>query len=250
MPNPGTVRLKPKPFFNEIKSPDEKRKFFLESAKNFCETLIWTQQQEYLVQTHITQCNFDKGFFSAWVPNKFNLKAFTDFLSAKKTDELFFSVSHEHANLFFKSKLLSADTHGFHFVFPEKLFKAQRRKDFRLPIPLDYSVKAEFPDPGAPNERISRRVFDISAGGISFMVPLAERDLYEPSSKIKNMTFKIRGRLILVDIEVRYATPVKDDSSHPQAKIGVQFRQIDAADIKFIVKYVEEEGRKYVSRHI
>lgn len=227
-------------------SRDEGRTLLKESVRQFSSCVVWTKDQKVVVNTHLASANDIDDKLTVWVPKEHDLAALSAAL-AQAPENSYFSVSTSRANVLFRAKFLGVDGESLLFAFPQEMFKIQRRKSFRLPIPDGYVVKVDFRDPVLPAHRLSRRVFDISAGGLSFLTPLDEEPMFRQGTKLVAMTFKLKGRDLAVEAEIRHSREVKT-AKVPTLKVGCEFTQIRPGDSQYIAAYVFEESRKYLSK--
>ena len=243
---------KPKPprEFEPIEDRDEALRLLREGARTASTAMIWTTDQEQVVNTMLNHYSAEDKSVYFWVPKELDPREFMDALAKKKNPECFFSVSLLHANIFFRTRLIGVGSIGLQFALPEKIFKVQRRKDLRIPIPDGYAMKAEFDDPHYKDERIVRKVIDISAGGTAIMVSENEEPIYQPGVILRGFTFTVRGRKIVVDVEVRHLRKLTKYPKNKATKVGVQFMNIRPGDAQHIAGYVFEECRKYFTRFL
>ena len=209
--------------------------------------MIWTKEQKHVINTQLLVFHEQEKILCAAIPPETDPDWFKDQLNALGSQDCFFSVSLSRANIFFKARYAGHDTGGLRFEEPTAIYKVQRRKDMRLLIPFGRVIRVEIPDPTFPDQRISKKIFDISAGGLSFIVTDNETPLFPASSILKNMYFSIGSRKITVDAEVRHLRPQPSDSANPGHKVGVLFTRISAGDQQWISAFVFEESRKVIS---
>lgn len=234
--------------FQPVEDPAEARKFLREGAKTFASAMIWSKEQKYVLHSHLNVYAESEQILYAWIPKDIDPAQLMDQLIEVGSKECYFSVSLSRANLFFKATYLDFDEGGFKFRAPTQVFKVQRRKDMRFPIPDGIVLRAEIQDPLFPDQLLSKKIIDISASGLAFNVTEAEASIFPTGLTLKNVTFTIRGRKILVDAEVRHARAQPVDSRISGFKVGILFKHLREADSQWIASYVFEEGRKYFSK--
>ena len=191
----------------------------------------------------------EKSFY-AWIPKNFDPSRFMEEFVAKGMTECFFSVSLSRANIFFKAPFKGYDDGGLRFDLPEKVFKVQRRKDMRFPIQDGHVLRIQIPDPLIPENMLSKKVHDISASGLAFLVPEEEVPLFQIGTLLKGVTFSIQSRKITVDAEVRHLREMPKNSVKSGFKVGIQFKNILPPDSHCIASYVFEESRKFFTKFI
>ena len=209
--------------------------------------MVWTKEQKHVINTQLSVLHEDEKILYVSIPAETDPAAFMAQLETLGSHDCFFSVSLTRANIFFKSKCLGFDDGGFRFQAPTALFKVQRRKDMRLLIPFGRTIRVEMPDPTFPDQKLSKKIFDISAGGLSFIVTDNETPLFHAGAMLKNMFFSIGSRKITVDGEVRHIRAQAADSANPGHKVGVLFTRISPGDAQWIAAFVFEESRKILS---
>jgi hypothetical protein len=228
----------------------EARKFLKEGAKTLASCMIWTKDQKHVINTHLSGLSDADLALFVWIPTDFDPKALVDTLAADGSSECFFSVSLQRANVFFKTPLLGYDEQGFKFRVPEQLYKVQRRKDLRFPIPEGYVLKVEFQDPLFPETRLVKKVLDISASGMAIWIADSEEAMFHPGMIIHKVSFTVRSKRITCDAEVRHIKLMALESKTPGVKMGVLFRNLKQVDAQVIATYVFEESRKFFSKFI
>lgn len=226
-------------------SPEEGKSLLKEAIRQICSTVVWTKDQKIVVNTHLGAANELDEKLTVWVPREHELRSLDTELR-KSPEQCYFSISLTRANILFRSSYQGSDGQALTFQYPQEIFKIQRRKNFRLPIPDGYVVKVEFTDPILPSHRLSRRVHDISAGGLSFVTPLDEEPLFRAGTKLTATAFKLKGKDIQAECEVRHTRELKG-SKTPSLKVGCEFTQIRPGDSQHIAAYVFEESRKYLT---
>ncbi|MCM2277630.1 MAG: PilZ domain-containing protein [Oligoflexia bacterium] len=229
---------------------EEIYQFLEEGARTFASAIIWTKDQEQVVNTQFTAIEVKNQTFLTWIPKGFDSAKFEEILGRQGSRDCYFSVSLSRANMFFHCQYIGIENNALKFHTPGKAFKVQRRKDLRFMIPDGYVLKVEFQDPLFPENRIEKKAWDLSAGGCGFIVPHEEEVLYQPGLLLKNFTFTIRGKRISTDAEVRHAKPLKEGTRPECSKVGVIFKSLRAMESQAIASYVFEESRKFFTRFI
>lgn len=247
------------------------RNLILEGVKSFASCTIWTRNQEHLLRTYLSSFDETTGKIHAWIPKEFDVSKFIHDVKIKPiqesrlsdpsdmpTPDCYFSVSLATANIFFKALFDGVDGEGLRFFAPTNVYKVQRRKDFRMPIPDGYAVIAEFNDPIFEERRLKKKIMDVSAGGLAFIVEEDEAPMFTIGMMIPNIEFKIKSRKIVATGEVRHMRTIAPQGTATAGaksrlkgvKVGVQFKHIAERDIQFIAAYVFEESRKYFTKLI
>lgn len=219
-----------------------------EGAKIIAPTLVWTMDQGYQFTTHITQLSAVEKAIFCWTPKEFDLERFMNDLVAKKNNDCFFSITLPRATVFFKSTFIEHGNSQLKFSVPLKVFKVQRRQNLRHHLLKDPKAWAEHPDPLFPEKVMKRKIFDISAGGLSFIVVSQDAPLYPAGLLIENFKFTLQGRDITSTVEVRHVKPLTGAQKDMGTKVGISFKRISTTDSEFIAAFVFEESRKMFSK--
>ncbi|MEK6706185.1 MAG: PilZ domain-containing protein [Bdellovibrionota bacterium] len=128
------------------------------------------------------------------------------------------------------------DQQHFTFTLPTCVFKLQRRGAARYSIPNAYEIYVRFKN--NQNKPLKKRLIDVSQRGLSFMVESKqEAAVYKRGMFIRRLEFRIMGREIVTDVEVRniIGSTAKAIGS---ARIGVDFARISKTDADYIESYV------------
>jgi len=223
---------------------------FEEGGRSFSSAIFWTPDQQHVVRSHMTSFSSDKDTFQVWKPADFNPVSFAAHLAQTKNHSCLFSISLAASTIFFKALFAGTDDVNIHFQLPEKIFKVQRRKFPRFQIPMGYVLKIHFETPFNEGKVTTQKVWDLSAGGLSFCVNSEEQGLFDPGQLLKEMKFVLQTKTICVEAEIRHKALIQDGPKKGQYKIGVLFKTISKSDIQLITDHVSEESRKYYSRFI
>ncbi|MGZ3699028.1 MAG: flagellar brake protein [Bdellovibrionota bacterium] len=227
-------------------------KLLREGGKTLASAMIWTKNQATVINTHLTLFDDSEKILKAWVPTGTDPASLIFALKASGSNDCFFSVSLSRANIFFRAPMkgVEEDTSSVVFGLPDKVFKVQRRKDMRFPIPDGWVLKIKFQDPLFSERTVERKVLDISASGLAFIVTDADAAMYQVGMVLKDLTFTVRARTIVAEAEIRHTQTLPSGSKNPGVKIGILFKNLKPADSNHIAQYVFEESRKFYSRFI
>jgi hypothetical protein len=236
--------------FEPVENLTEGLGMIREGAKTLASAMIWTKNQEHVINTHVSVFSDAGQCFYCWTPKGFDSRKFIDELKKLGEKECFFSISLLRANVFFKAQFLGVDHAGLQFKLPGKVFKVQRRKDLRLPIPDSFTIKVDFNDPLTPDTRTTKKVLDISASGLAFVIDADEVPMYPTGLVLKDLTFTVRNKTIKTGAEIRHSRALRPDGRHKGHAVGVLFKDIRPGESQHIAGFVFEESRKYFSRFI
>jgi c-di-GMP-binding flagellar brake protein YcgR len=237
--------------FQLISHPGEAESHFSEAIRTRAAATVWNKDQKFRFTAHlfplIRQNIADPANFQLATPFDFNTERLAKQMDQDKDRNLFLNVALSRANIFFKTPMLESRSDLLILKNPEKIFKVQRRKDMRLRIRDGYIVKVEFTDPINPKDIMNQKMFDLSAGGCSFAVAIDEVPIFVEGLVLKKFTFQIANRKIELDAEVKNKRPSSKNGYH---YVGVQFKNVRAADTHHIAKYVFDENLKFLSRFL
>lgn len=204
---------------------------------------LWTKNQDFLLETRLTTVKDD--IIYTWFSSPDTIQQLEKSIAKVGSPECFFNMQLKRASVFFKTIYAGSDHESLKFLFPQKIYKVQRRKDFRMPIRPGHVLYVDFDDPLAPGSRLKYKLIDLSAGGISFGVPPQEEALFEVGGKLRNLDITIKGVPVSVDGIIRHKKAIQSLFEKELFKIGVQFSRVSPRDEDRIAAYVLEEGRKY-----
>lgn len=234
--------------FQLIDRPEELVAIINEFLGGTASAMIWTKEQENSFHALISSVSPTQGVLYVFAPADFRHQEFSKH-AAETNGECFFSVSLSTANVFFKTKYLRYEDTGLIFQFPKQIFKAQRRKEMRFSAPSDAMVF--FEDPLNPGQPLKKRLLDVSAGGVAFVVSETDSALFFTGLKLRDIVFTIEGRTIKVkEAEVRHSMPMPADSPLHGFKIGTQFGSVDEDDLLWIRNYAFEQNKKAFTKQV
>ena len=236
--------------FQPVNDPAEARKLLKEGSRTLASVMIWSKEQKFVIHTQLSVFHEQEKILYASIPAETNPDAFMEQLNTVGSQDCFFSVSLIRANILFRAKCLGYDDGGLRFETPATVFKVQRRKDMRLFVPFGRVIRVEILDPCFPEQKLSKKIFDISAGGLSFIANETEALLFHAGAMLKGISFGIGSRKLTVDAEVRHLRPQPLDSAQPGHKVGVIFTRISPGDQQWIAAFVFEESRKIMANFL
>jgi hypothetical protein len=236
--------------FEPVTDLAEALKMVKEGAKTLSSVMIWTKNQEQVINSHMGVYSDAGQCFYCFKPKEINPAQFMDALAKSGEKECFFSVSLLRANIFFKAQFMGFDAAGLQFKLPTKVYKVQRRKDLRFPVPDGMLIKVDFKDPLDPETVLSKKILDISASGLAFLVLDDEAPVFVPGLTLNELSFTVRNKKITIPAEIRHAKKLGADARSKGFSIGVFFKDIRPGDAQHIAAFVFEESRKYFSRFI
>jgi hypothetical protein len=166
-----------------------------------------------------------------------NLVAGSDKLNLYLPDDL----------VLFQSNIKSCDENGdITISVPEMIAQIDRRKHLRLFVENDIDVKVNFnkeiQGQRILNQNFNKKCFDVSAGGLSFLISKIESKFFENGDKVSGITLnvgerktKISGNVVnILDIE-----PDEQNGLHYKCKkICIRYENVTLQQKKVINDYV------------
>lgn len=209
---------------------------------------IWTRGQEILLKSRLSHWSDAENILYSRVPEDASSPTLDSVLGDSEYRECFINISLQHSSLFCRVQYLGKDKGGLRFATPETVFKVQRRQHQRVPIHDAMGLQVEYNDPMSPGQWISRKVVDLSRGGLSFFASAEEAAGIQLGQRWKNVALSVDGRKITVNTEVRHKKAMTGAAQTAGFKIGLSFSGISVSDADHIADYVEGETRKYFSK--
>jgi hypothetical protein len=233
--------------FIPIREPKETLALLREAADTQASAILWTKDQDWLCRARIERASSDE-LQVRLDGNSVDYARFLESLKTQNTNAVLFSLSLSKANIFFKAEFDSATNGALCFRGPEEIYKVQRRKNFRFPIPDGYVVHLDFRNPLDQDTHSRRKVVDLSAGGLSFFVPETDALILQEGMRLRQAEFKLSGRRITCDLEIRHLKPYRVRGKATGIRVGASFVGIREEFSTWIAAYVLEESRKFFSR--
>lgn len=240
--------------FEPITDAGQAQRLLREAGKTFASLMLWTKDQEIVVHSQIALVSETDQLITVACPKGFNPRSLLEFMATSGQTQCYFSVSLQRASVFFRAKFNGASDTGLSFVFPETVYKVQRRSDLRFPIPYGHVLKIDMQDPLYPEKTVTWMASDISARGCAIVIPDGESATYPIGLTLKNLRFAIQGRRIEVPgAEVRHKQILSPTTSTLTGKtsgvrLGLLFKRIRETDSQHIAAYVFEESRRFFTQ--
>lgn len=243
--NPGRGGLSRE--FVPVREQKESLTLLREAEQSQVSAILWTKDQDWLCRGRIESADLESMRVCLESEGDAHLR-FIESLKQQGSGTVLFSLSLSRANIFFKAEFVSVSEGALRFQAPQEIYKVQRRKDFRFPIPDGHVLHLEFRNPLDLETVSKRKVIDLSAGGLSFFVPESDAQILKIGMKLMHAEFKVSGRRIVCDLEVRHLKPHRIPGKPPGVRVGVYFVGMREEQSTWIAAYVLEESRKYLSR--
>lgn len=161
-----------------------------------------------------------------------------------------FNIRLHRAAFFFKTSFVQALKQTiFSFEFPQSLFKLQRRKSVRLPLPQEKPLWISFHLPSLPTLFLKKRLLDLSDGGCSFLVEQGQEKHYHIGDRLQSVVFQVKDRSFRCEAEVRHCQPLTTAPPF-RFKIGVAFSHLNATEKDYLTLFVFDALRQYYSKFV
>jgi hypothetical protein len=233
--------------FVPVREQKESLGLLREAEQVQASAILWTKDQEWLCRGRIESANLE-ALGVRLEGEQDTVPRFIESLKNQASGLVLFSLSLSKANIFFKAEFVSIAEGLLRFHGPQEIFKVQRRKDFRFPIPYGHVLHLEFRNPLDLDTISKRKVIDLSAGGLSFFVPESDAMILSEGATLRSAEFRLSGRKISCDLEVRHLKPYRIPGKPPGVRVGVSFSGMREEQSTWIAAYVLEESRKFLSR--
>jgi c-di-GMP-binding flagellar brake protein YcgR len=151
----------------------------------------------------------------------------------------------------FQSKIKAVDDGDVTVAMPEMIAQIDRRKYLRLfvteEIKADVNFFKQSHNQHAGTQNFTKPCFDISAGGLSFIISRMESKFFQKDDYINNMTIRFDDEEIEINghvVNILEIAPDERNNLHYKGwKVCVKYQSIDAESQKrlndFVFKYVD-----------
>lgn len=234
--------------FEPVESPEEAKSLLGEAVQTLASTLVWTRNRESVIKSALHKWTPLSRLIYIKSPADFDEPQFLQSLKTANTKECYFSISLARANVFFRTQFIGTDIGSIGFSTPTQIFKVQRRKDMRLKFQATQHVFVDFTDPVDPNLILHKRLIDLSAGGLCFLISPEEKEYYPPGQIIEEMKFKLGEEWVVTRAEVKYARLWNDFHNKKDLLVGVSFPGLPPGKASSVARFVFEENRKIYTR--
>ncbi len=172
----------------------------------------------------------------------------------KSDQDIICNVFSSQNNMFFKSKINPQREMLLEISIPHKIFKVQRRENFRYYIPEKQSFYVSFKNPKNEQETFRRKILNLSAGGLAFIAERGDKRLLKVGVLL-NIEFSIKSRCMMSQAEVKHVNLISlcahaNLSLEPnQEEVGVLFKNITANDLMWLSGYVLDMSTQYFLKY-
>ncbi len=126
--------------------------------------------------------------------------------------------------------------------YPERLERRQRRRFFRVPVPLDFAYTATLEVDRGP--AIEGEVADLSANGVAIRVQGALPESLQPDTRIPQASLQLDGLALSCPLTVRNLRRINDK----RWLLGCRFEALSPAQENQINRVVATLERVYLQR--
>ena len=134
---------------------------------------------------------------------------------------------------------------------PDRLLRLQRREYFRLqtPVAAPLRCRIELTDAAAENRLVEWGVADISAGGVSLMVPMTEQAACRPDTLLENCRLEIpNDGVVLIHLRVRKVVELSTEHGLNQLRVGCKFVNVPASRLAVVERYITRIERQRTAK--
>ncbi len=151
----------------------------------------------------------------------------------------------------FRSKVRKVEGNDLVLAFPKMLAQAERRKSLRLIVPYEVGCEVEFfkttTTNGVQTQIFEKKCYDVSTGGLSFLLNRSETKFFEIGDSISNLKVKLDGLEFMTEGRIVNFIPVEpgpgNDVIYKGVRVCIKFEAIDeiAKDAvnSFVFKHLE-----------
>ncbi len=142
----------------------------------------------------------------------------------------------------FQSKTKGSGDAKTQVGFPEFLAQIERRKWLRMSGSKALRVQFNKPVVGKKltHHFFSRELFDLGAGGLSFLVNRAEAKFFTPGEVFKNLELMVNGEKTILTVSVTRVQEIAAQDAHGYKawKVGLRFENADKKTQEELAKFV------------
>jgi len=236
---------------------------------------IWLEGTNTRTDCELVKIGFEGDILLLRINQSEKLKSFKEVWENSDSKQALFRMFLPSGNYFFKVKYSGLEKDEFILFISGEFFKLERRIHARFPVSLDENVRLGLRlDPKSKgksdpnNEKIKNliientapvlspvrknligRVFDISQGGIGFILNEEESKKLSVGDHIQVASIQLKGRTVEFGGQIRYKrdSPIKMNGR--TVKMGICFEKIATLEHNYIMRYVLEQKRRYSMRY-
>jgi hypothetical protein len=206
------------------------------------QVIAWAKGQRHLVRTHLVTAQQNGGVIYLALPKDADTEKLWRAIESEQIERLMMRLTLPTDWYFIVVEPRREMRESFHFRVTDRLFKVQRRRTFRLPVPEQWQMRAKWGE-------YEMKVLDLSMGGLRLW-SLSE-DLVgslQVGQILSELKFNLRGHQISASVEVRHVQAVQHSRLRKGARVGVMFLHMSEDDSAFLSAALLEESSKYYGR--
>lgn len=242
------------PKFFEIKDRALLQKIFDSAQKAQLPVTVWLKTQSLRFESTFAEFTPNTKRISLTRPQEVPVALFLDAIKKQQSDDVLGSFQLQATNFFFKTRYLAMPREDWiQLEAPTMIYKLQRRSTLRIPFRRAdapkmtlFSPDKEFSPnkPIRPEDLLTVRVLDVSAGGVAIAVPIEHKGAFKRGARVVDMRFKVKGLEIATNGKITHVAETTNDQGKPMLKIGIQFAGLKVHHEKHLVKFALEESRR------
>jgi c-di-GMP-binding flagellar brake protein YcgR len=206
------------------------------------QVVAWTKGQRHLASTRLVMAQQNGGVIYLAIPKDADTEKLWRAIEDEAIERIMMRLSFPTDWYFIVVEPRREMRESFHFRVTDKLFKVQRRRTFRLPVPEHWLMRAKW-------EGYEMKVMDVSMGGMRLWVLNEELEKNLKSGQIlSELRFNLRGRELRASVEVRHIQSVQYSRLRKGSRVGVMFSHMSEEDKAFLSAALLEESSKYYGR--
>lgn len=152
------------------------------------------------------------------------------------------------SSLLFQCNIKNSQQNKLSVSFPKFVAQVERRKWLRMTAINDSKIRIQFCKSIAGNQPskqfFGKGLFDLSAGGLTFLATKAESKLFIPGEKLKNIELIINNQKMIVSTNVlrvnEFNSIEASNQPYKMWKVTLSFDSIQKKDLDFLIKFVFE----------
>lgn len=235
--------------FEPVETLQEAQRLVGECARSGALAQIFTRSQKVILVSKLAavKANEMELVFRCDVTS--DPKLFLVDLHGSGSTDCYVNLTNERNKLFFKTGFVTFFDDKLVTAYPKDVFRVQRREFLRYKVPRTHVLRAELISDELPEVPFSKKLIDLSAGGVGVMLDKDEAPFFAGGTKLSRIKFTVNGRVIHATGEVRHARPTSVDGKQ-MFVAGILFVQMHPADRAFINQFVFEHHRAMLSRFL
>lgn len=233
--------------FEPIETKDEAYKVLNEAARARSFTQLFSQLKRRVLTCHFSHIRPEENQvgFKPERPN--DIGPFLIEIKESKSPFVFVNIANEKNKVFFKSQIISYKDNMLVMNYPQGVFRVQRRQHLRYKIPQGHTMRLDVESATVPGGMFSKKIIDISAGGVAFYIEAPEAEHFPSGKTIQKIRFQVDRSTILCSAQIRHVRPARQEGSDKMI-VGVLFTAMPIEDQVRIESFIREKMKALLSR--